>query len=100
MINRRYLNFKTYNAFLEKLNNDEISQDSIVFIQDRLCIWAHGKEYICDGPYTANTENNSLKFKNGNDTVIFSVDVDTDTITFTDSDGNLTSITLALKSEL
>ena len=47
MINRKFINFKTYNGFLAKKN--EIPEDSIVFIQDRQCIWARGKEYICDG---------------------------------------------------
>lgn len=65
MINRKFINFKTYNGFLAKKN--EIPNDAIVFIQDKPCIWAHGKEYVCDGPYTANTEGQSLKFKNGND---------------------------------
>jgi hypothetical protein len=52
MINKRFLNFKTYNGFLAK--KDQIHEDSIVFIQDKPCIWARGKEYVCDGPYSSN----------------------------------------------
>lgn len=100
MINRRYLNFKTYNAFLGKLKNNEISQDSIVFIQDKACIWAHGKEYICDGPITTSTEGQSLKFKNGDDSVIFSINTNENTLTFTDQNGNTISNAYALDSEL
>lgn len=100
MINRRYLNFKTYDAFLRQLNADEIRQDSIVFIQDKACIWAHGKEYICDGPITTSTEGQSLKFKNGDDSVIFSINTNEGTLTFTDQKGNTISNTYALDSEL
>lgn len=100
MINRRYLNFKTYDAFLRQLNADEIRQDSIVFIQDKACIWAHGKEYICDGPITTSTEGQSLKFKNGDDSVIFSINTNEGTLTFTDQNGNTISNTYALDSEL
>lgn len=95
MINRRFINFKTYNAFLAKKN--EIPNDAIVFIQDKPCIWAHGKEYVCDGPYTANTEGQSLKFKNGNDQLIFSISQDDGTITIIDADGNRNSATYVLK---
>ena len=71
MINKRFLNFKTYNGFLAK--KDEIPEDSIVFIQDKPCIWARGKEYICDGPSIASVENDILTFKNGNDKTIFTL---------------------------
>ena len=100
MINRKFINFKTYNAFKAKLNDNEIPEDSIVFIQDKLCIWAHGKEYICNGPYTAEKDGQSLKFKNGNDTVVLTLSLDGNTITFTDSNGQTISSEFALKSEL
>ena len=100
MINRKFINFKTYNAFKAKLNENEIPEDSIVFIQDRLCIWAHGTEYICNGPYTAEKDGQSLKFKNGNDTVVLTLSLDGNTITFTDSNGQTISSEFALKSEL
>jgi hypothetical protein len=63
MINRKFINFKTYNGFLAKKN--EIPEDSIVFIQENNCIWARGKEYICDGPSTASVERDTLTFKTG-----------------------------------
>lgn len=100
MINRKFINFKTYNAFKAKLNDNEIPEDSIVFIQDKLCIWAHGKEYICNGPYTAEKDGQSLKFKNGNDTVVLTLSLDGNTITFTDSNGQTIFSEFALKSEL
>ena len=73
MIKRRFLNYRTYNAFKADLDNQEISDESIVFIQDKPCIWAHGKEYVCDGPYSAVVTNNTLTFKNGNDSIIFTI---------------------------
>lgn len=49
MINRRFLNYKHYQSFLDDLNNGQILRDAIVFIQDEShpCIWTHGKEYLC-----------------------------------------------------
>lgn len=52
-LNYRFLNYKHYSSFLSDLNNNKISEDSIVFIQDKPCIWARGKEYVCIGPNTA-----------------------------------------------
>lgn len=88
MINRRFLNFKTYDAFVEKF--DEIDKDNaIVFIQDKRCIWAHNKEYICDGPYKANIDGQTLEFKNGiDDNVAFSITINNGVITLTDGEGN------------
>ena len=50
-INYRFLSYKTYNKFREDLAEGKIRNDSIAFVKDKLCIWAHGKEYVCDGPY-------------------------------------------------
>jgi hypothetical protein len=55
-INFRFLNYKHYTSFKAALDDDRISSDSIVFIQDKPCIWARGKEYVCDGPTTTSTE--------------------------------------------
>ena len=98
MINRKFLNFKTYNGFLARKN--EISEDSIVFIQDqdKPCIWARGKEYICDGPSTASVERNTLTFKNGNDKMIFKFQQKDGTITIEDSEGNKSSATYILEN--
>lgn len=89
MINRRFINFKTYDAFRAALEADpsEIDPKSIVFIQDKPCIWTHGKEYICDGPYTADAINNTLTFKNGKDSIVFSIYQKDGVIEFTDSNG-------------
>lgn len=97
MINRRFLNFKTYNGFLAKKN--EIPNDAIVFIQDKLCIWAQGKEYICDGPNTAAIVDNTLTFTNGNNKAVFTVTQDGGTLEFKDSEGNKSSATYILRDE-
>ena len=99
MIKRRFLNYRTYNAFKADLDNQEISDESIVFIQDKPCIWAHGKEYVCDGPYSAGVTNNTLTFKNGNDSIIFTISQDNGIIELTDSEGNKSSATYILKTQ-
>lgn len=99
MIKRRFLNYRTYNAFKADLDNQEISDESIVFIQENLRIWAHGKEYVCDGPYSADVANGTLTFKNGNDTIIFTISQNDGTIEFTDSEGNKSSATYILKTQ-
>lgn len=72
-INFRFLNYKHYNSFKTALDNNRISNDSIVFIQDKQSIWARGKEYVCDGPITAGIAGNTLTFKNGKDTALFTI---------------------------
>lgn len=47
MINYRFLNYKKYSTFEQDL--PQISDDSIVFIQDKSCIWARGHLYRCKG---------------------------------------------------
>jgi hypothetical protein len=86
MINKRFLNFKTYNGFLAK--KDQIHEDSIVFIQDKPCIWARGKEYVCDGPYSAKAADGLFQFKNGKGEVIFTISQNNGILTLTDSKGN------------
>lgn len=100
MIKRRFLNFQTYKAFETARDNAEISKESIVFIQDKPCIWAHGKEYVCDGPYTSSINSQSLEFKNGNDKLIFSININNGTITFTDVNGETISEKFALETTL
>lgn len=97
MINRKFINFKTYNGFLAKKN--EIPNDAIVFIQDKLCIWAQGKEYICDGPGTTAIVDNTLTFTNGNDKAVFTVTQEGGTLEFKDSEGNKSSATYILRDE-
>lgn len=109
MINRRFFNFKTYNGFLAM--KDQIPEDAIVFIQEKTCIWAHGKEYFCSDsqnadvtpvvnvPDTATIANNALTFSNGTDTIVFTVSQRNGTITLTDSNGNTSSATYILKTQ-
>lgn len=99
MINRKFLNFKTYNAFLGKLNNNEISQDSIVFIQDKLCIWAHGKEYQCSGPDSSTIADGTLTFKDFKDNTVFTITQNGGTLELTDSEGHTSSATYILKAD-
>ena len=84
-INYQFLTYNDYDNFINDLNDGRIREDSIVFIKSNLRIWAHGKEYFCDGSATAVLDDNTLTFKNGLDDVIFSVSEDNGTITFTDS---------------
>lgn len=87
-INFRFLNYKHYNKFLQDLAQDKVREDAIVFIQDKLRIWARGKEYACDGQHVANVEGDTLIFKNILDDVTFTLSQSNGTITFTDSRGN------------
>lgn len=100
MINKRFLNFKTYNGFLAK--KDQIPEDSIVFIQDKPCIWARGKEYVCDGPYSAKATDGLFQFKNGKDEVVFTISQNNGIVTLTDSKGGTTIIdnTITVDTEL
>lgn len=51
-INFRFLNYKHYDTFKNDLEVKKIIRDdSIVFIQDKLRIWARGKEYFGDDSY-------------------------------------------------
>ena len=71
-LNYRFLNYKKYNTFAKDLADKKIREDAIVFVQDKPCIWARGKEYVCDGPNTADIQNGTFTFKNGKDQIIFS----------------------------
>lgn len=91
----RFYNYKTYQAFQRDFDN--IPKDAIVFIQDKLRIWTHGKEYVCDGPNTADIQNGTFTFKNGKDEIIFSISQKDGTITLTDGSGNFVSTEYVLK---
>lgn len=75
-INNIFLNYKTYNAFQRDLNAGKISPNSIAFIQDNLRIWAHGKEYACNGLSIQNTGQGSMEFVDalGNTVLTLSAD--------------------------
>lgn len=97
-INFRFLNYKTYNSFKTALDDNRILDDSIVFIQDKKCIWARGKEYICDGPYTTDTDDNgTVTLRKGNGDMIFKISQKDGKISITDSAGNVNSATYATK---
>ena len=97
MINRRFLEFKTHQAFLEHLNEIN-SNEAIVFIKDTSSIWARGKEYVCDGPNSTDVANGVFTFKNGNDNAVFTITQDGGTLEFRDSSGNTSSATYILKT--
>ena len=97
MINKRFLNFKKYSTFLSRKN--DIPQDAIVFIQDKPCIWARGKEYVCDGPYSSNIGNNVLNFRNVNNDIVFTITQNNGVLTLRDSDGNELSTEYVSKNQ-
>lgn len=61
-INNIFLNYKTYSAFQRDLNAGKISPSSIAFIQDNRRIWAHGKEYACNGLSVVDNGEGSISF--------------------------------------
>ena len=101
MINSRFLNYKHYNSFIRDLNDNQISKDAIVFIQDEshTCIWTHGKEYLCNVS-KSNLEEGTLVFGDGYGSNVFTIEIDGETITLTDSDGDSYSASYVLKSQV
>jgi hypothetical protein len=57
---KRFLNYKKYDNFQQDLTNGNIPEDAIVFIQDKGCIWARGKEYLGIGTKELTTAINEL----------------------------------------
>lgn len=100
MINRRFLNYKHYSSFLRDLNDEQISQDAIVFIQDEShpCIWTHGKEYMANTS-TTSFENGTLTFGDGCGNTLFTITVDGGNLTITDSEGNQSTTSYVLNSD-
>lgn len=95
----RFLNYKKYSSFQTALRDGRILDDSIVFIQDKNCIWARGKEYVCDGPYTTDTDNDgTVTLKRGNGTVIFKIGQKDGVISIVDEDGNINNAVYATKN--
>jgi hypothetical protein len=101
-INRRLLNYKYYSKFLQDRTNGRIPNDSdaIVFIQDVCRIWARGKEYVCTGSGNSYIDGKDLKFVDGLNKVIFTLNFNGNDITITDSKGNTITNSYALKSDL
>lgn len=75
-INNILLNYKTYSAFQRDLNDEKISPNSIAFIQDNRRIWAHGKEYACNGLSVVDNGEGSISFVDvfGNTVLALSAD--------------------------
>ena len=97
-INFRFLNYKKYSSFQTALKDGRILDDSIVFIQDKNCIWARGKEYVCDGPYTTDTDNDgTVTLKRGDGTVIFKIGQKDGVVSIVDEDGNINRAIYATK---
>lgn len=100
-INFRFLDYKTYNSFKTALNDGRILDDSIVFIKDKRCIWARGREYICDGPYTTNTDDSgNVTLTKGDGTLILRISQQDGVISITDSEGNVSTSAYATKKYL
>ena len=99
MIKRRFLNYRTYNAFKADLDNQEISDESIVFIQDNLRIWAHGKEYFCEAGSDSAIEDGILKFNNRLGRTVFAIGVTDGNLVLTDSTNKQHVTSFVLKSD-
>lgn len=98
MINYRFLNYKKYSTFEQDLS--QISDDSIVFIQDKSCIWARGHLYQCEGAGDANLNNGTLVFKDGLGDVVFTITLEGSDIILRDSSGNESRTSFVLKGDL
>ena len=103
MINRRFFNYKLYSSFLRDLNDDQISEDAIVFIQDEShpCIWTHGKEYTSNIGKTSLSEG-VLTFDDGYGNTVFTLQQTDGKIIITDSKGKsfTTDYSIAIDSTL
>ena len=75
-INYRFLNYKRYNKFLDDLRDNKVREDSIVFVQDELhpCIWARGKEYVCEGPFLSTLDQiDGFVLRNGSEQLLLQI---------------------------
>ena len=97
MIDRRFFNFKKYDTFLQEKSS--IPNDAIVFIQDKLCIWTHGTEYMCNGIKDSVLNQNSLEFNDSTGRTAFSISINNGNVTLVDSTGNSLQEQYVLKSE-
>ena len=90
MINRRFLNYKHYASFQRDLEQGQLQNDAIVFIQDpeHTCIWTHGKEYLSGGSYRSDLDSGILSFKDTLGNVVFKITQNNGNITIEDSDGD------------
>lgn len=86
--NYKFINYKKYQNFAADLADNKISNDSIVFIQDKLRIWARGKEYVCNGPKGAELTQGMLSFTNSTDDVIFQIGMRGNQLVIVDDSNN------------
>lgn len=99
-INYRFLNYKHYNTFKQDLTNGRIRQDAIVFIQDKLRIWARGKEYICNGVDSTQLNDSTLTFKDALGNNVFTLNIDGNLLNITDTAGNVYSKQIVIPDDL
>lgn len=81
VLNFRFLNYSKYKNFYDDLHNQEfveaghkygkIREDAIVFIKDKLRIWARGQEYACNGTEGPTWTEDGMEFRDLNGNVIF-----------------------------
>ena len=99
MINYRFLNYKHYKTFQDELN--QISDDSIVFIQDECCIWARGQLYRCGGGSgTATLDSHTLNFVDDHGNLEFTIMQDGNDLVLRDGEGNESRASYVLEGDL
>lgn len=99
MINYRFLNYKHYKTFQDEL--DQISDDSIVFIQDECCIWARGQLYRCGGGSgTATLDSHTLNFVDDHGNLEFTIMQDGNDLVLKDGEGNESRASYVLEGDL
>ena len=99
-LNYKFLNYKKYSNFINDLNNNKINNNSIVFIQDNLRIWARGKEYVCNGVGDASLENGVLSFRDSLNNPVFKLRLNGNTISVIDSNNSVCSMQVVLSGEM
>ena len=91
-LNYKFLNYKKYSNFINDLRSNKINNNSIVFIQDNLRIWARGKEYVCNGVGDASLENGVLSFRDSLNNPVFKLRLNGNTISVIDSNNSVCSM--------
>lgn len=99
MINRRFFNYKTYNAFLRDKEN--IPSDALVFIQDRKVIWVKGVEYVGTGIGDVSISGSTFAFKDTQGNAKFTITAQNGNLIVRDANGNeIASQNLTVDSQL
>lgn len=80
---------------------DQISDDSIVFIQDECCIWARGQLYRCGGGTgTATLDSYTLNFVDDHGNLEFTIMQDGNDLVLRDGEGNESRASYVLEGDL